>query len=179
MKAYVDATRTERVLTVGQQVLLSTKNIRPKYGKKKLMPSQVGPFTVIRQVNDVAYKLDLPKTWKLHSVFHVSLLVPYNDSGRYRPPPVELLGEDLEYEVEAILLHKAVRGHTGDSGGGGSEDDNPKNYKYYIKWEGYGPEHCSWEPYKNLKNCKAMLDAYWRRQSPDSDSQPPRKRSKY
>jgi hypothetical protein len=82
MKAYADAGRSERVLAVGQQVLLSTKNLKPKFGKKKLMPSQLGPFTVLRQINDVAYKIDVPKHWNLHTVFHVSLLHPYHITER-------------------------------------------------------------------------------------------------
>ena len=37
-----------------------------------------GPFTIIKKVGSVAYKLDLPEAYsKLHHVFYVSMLNPY------------------------------------------------------------------------------------------------------
>jgi hypothetical protein len=32
-----------------------------------------------KQVNEVAYRLDLPSSMKIHPVFHVSLLEPYRE----------------------------------------------------------------------------------------------------
>ncbi len=52
----------------------------------------------------MACHLELPSHWKLHLVFHVSLLKTYHRFGRYQPPPVliEIEGA-LEYEVEQVL----------------------------------------------------------------------------
>ncbi|KAJ3153020.1 hypothetical protein HK101_001764 [Irineochytrium annulatum] len=59
------------------------------------------------------------------------------------PPNVEDDGEeDKEYVVEKIVKH---------SGG--------KFGKYLVKWEGYGPEFNTWEPYENVCELKA-LDVY-------------------
>jgi hypothetical protein len=41
---------------------------------RKVLPKFIGPFTVIKCVNAVAYKLGLPETMKVHDVFHVSLI---------------------------------------------------------------------------------------------------------
>ena len=106
-KAYADTHRRELHLSVGDQVLLSTKNIKVKTaGTHKLLPKWLGPFKIIKSVNEVAYKLDLPASLKIHPVFHVSLMKPYKPGGRVQTPPVpELIEGEMEYEVEAILAH--------------------------------------------------------------------------
>ena len=63
----------------------------------------MGPFKVVQRVNDVAYELELPKPWKIHKVFHVSLLKPYHKGGRHQPPPPALLVEGEE-EFEVFLF---------------------------------------------------------------------------
>ena len=58
----------------------------------------------------MAYGLDLPPAWRVHSVFHVSNLKRFKLSEELEreeepPPPMIVEGEE-EYEVEAILRHK-------------------------------------------------------------------------
>lgn len=74
------------------------------------------------------------------------------------PPPIEVDGE-LEWEVETILLHRAQRGKRRDD----EAPLDPKFCDYYVKWTGFGPEHCTWEPFKNLTNCQEILQEYWLR----------------
>jgi hypothetical protein len=64
------------------------------------------------QINDVAYRLDLPPHLHLHLVFHCSILEPCIISTipncvRPTPPPVQLL-DGPKYEVAAILDLKFV-----------------------------------------------------------------------
>ena len=40
----------------------------------------MGPFFVTKRVGPVAYELELPQTWKIHPVFHTSLLRPFKMS---------------------------------------------------------------------------------------------------
>ena len=51
-------------------------------GKERLYPKlsmrYYGPFQVIDKVNEVSYRLGLPNHWKIHNVFHVSLLRPFS-----------------------------------------------------------------------------------------------------
>jgi hypothetical protein len=100
----------------------------------------------------VAYRVELPPNLKLHNVFHVSLLKLYHpDSRSNLPPPPELVGEDLEYDVEAILQHRSVK------------HGRKATTEFLIKWAGYPPEHNTWEPEDNLDNCPDMLKDYWAR----------------
>ena len=139
-KSYADSRRREDSFAVGASVLLSTKNLRLKApGVRKLLPRFIGPFRVLRRIGEVAYKLELPSHLRLHDVFHVSLLKPYQASGTVQPPPpLEVSDGSLEYVVEQVLTHRVRR--RGQS----------STREYLIKWEGYGPEHNSWEPERNL-----------------------------
>ena len=104
--------RRDVTYQVGDQVLLSTKNLRPAVGAKKLMPKYVGPFEVIALHGPVAVKLLLTDGFeRLHDVFHVSLIKPYKVRDQSSPivVPVPLNHVDglPAYEVEAILAHQA------------------------------------------------------------------------
>ena len=134
---------------VGEEVLLSTRNLRLKSpGARKLLPRFIGPFAVVARVGDVAYRLALPDSLRIHDVFHVSLLARYVAGKDYMPPPLPIVVDGaLEYEVERVLMHRSR------SSGRKSVHD------YLIKWQGYGPEHNSWEPESNLP--RELIDEYW------------------
>jgi hypothetical protein len=114
-KAYADKRRRDLPgYAVGQEVLLSSRNIKFKHTRtRKLLPRYIGPFPVARVISPVAYKLKLPTNIRMHDVFHVSLLKPYKGDGSVQPPtPPELIDGELEYEVESVLAHRErkVRG---------------------------------------------------------------------
>jgi transposase InsO family protein len=149
---------------VGDQVLLSTKNMRPAAGVKKLMPKYVGPFEVTELVGPVAVRLLLTSGFeRLHNVFHVSLIKPYKvrdeNSPTVTPVPLDYVGGFPVYEVAAILAHQSR---------------TPKSRKrkekavgkvrvtaYYVKWKGFGSDHDSWEPSSCVDGCDELLTAYW------------------
>ena len=60
--------------------MLNAKNIRTKRPSKKLAPKLYGPFKILEQRGELAYKLEISDQWKIHPVFHVSLLEPYRTS---------------------------------------------------------------------------------------------------
>jgi hypothetical protein len=153
-KSYADAKRSEVTFALHDQVLLCTTNLKPKFGTRKLYPRWLGPFKVTKVVNDVAYQLDLPSSMKIHNVFHVSLLKPYKSDGSVKPPPAPLAVDGhLEYEVEDLLGVRQVKAGT------------KFRQEFLVKWKGYGHEHCTWEPEKNLTNCSDILSLFWKAQA--------------
>ena len=50
-------------------------------GHKKFRAKYVGPFPINARVGDLAYRLELPKTMRMHPVFHVSRLKAYVEGG--------------------------------------------------------------------------------------------------
>jgi hypothetical protein len=154
-KAFADKRRVEKVYKVGDKVLLNPKYLNLKHSEtnRKLLSKWIGPFEVVQVVGPVAYKLKMNPGWRVHPVFHVSLLELYRENGRVQPPPPPIEMEDaLEYEVESILEHR-FRGKK-----------HPKAY-YKVPWKGYGIEHNSWEPESNVVNAPEILADYWKRQA--------------
>ena len=57
----------------GDKVWLNSKYIKTKRNRK-LEAKFFGPFRVLHPVGKQAYKLELPRKWRIHDVFHVSFL---------------------------------------------------------------------------------------------------------
>ena len=142
---------------VGDKVWLSAKNINVHQPTKKLGVRQLGPYEVTARVGDLAYRLKLPPSLKIHDVFNVDLLSPWkgNEVNGIEPPepePVEVDGEE-EWEVEKVLDSRRKY--------------NPKTKKqelqYEVKWKGFSQVHNTWEWASNLENAPEKVKAFHRR----------------
>ncbi len=99
---------------VGDKVWLLRKNIATTRPCAKLDYKRFGPFKITKLVGLVACQLELPPQFKIHNVFHVSLLEPYHENPipechREPPVPVEIEGQE-EFEVQEVLDSKKIRG---------------------------------------------------------------------
>jgi hypothetical protein len=93
-------------MKVRDQVWLEGKNLQVT-GSRKLLPKQYRPFTILEQIRQVVYQLELPASMKVHNIFHVDLLMPYKKMEAYdtpyaQPPPMIKEGKE-EYEIELII----------------------------------------------------------------------------
>lgn len=164
-KLYADKNRRKVEYKVGDRVLLDTRNIKLKaVGTRKLLPKFIGPYTITKRINEVAFKLKLPHSLHLiHDVFHVSMFKLYkeDDERMPRPPqPVEIEGE-FEFEVEAILGHRVSR-RRGRPPRSQAAAGPALVRSFLIKWKDQGHEENSWEPESNLTNCPELLNEYLR-----------------
>ncbi len=143
----------------GDLVMLSTKHIKLLYkGCPKLMPRFVGPFKVTEVINPVAFRLELPKTFRIHNVFHASLLKPFvSRPGHTSHPPPIIVADDEEYEVELLVNRRLKKARTVKAGKH-SEKKQYFRYEYLVRWKGYGPEQDEWITEKELlRHCKALI----------------------
>jgi hypothetical protein len=80
MKQFADQKwREAPSYAVGQEVWLDAQNVKTEHPEKKLSLRRLSPFNVLRPVPQDAhypstYHLALPPSWKIHLVFHMSLL---------------------------------------------------------------------------------------------------------
>lgn len=155
-KRYADQSRRDASFDLGAQVLLSTSHLKLRNSKDtsttaKLLPRRVGPFTVLERIGKAAYKLKLPDGWRVHPVYHVSLLKPYQTDGRVQPPLPNLIDGEVYFLIDRILAHRVVK------------RGRKAIHEYLIRWLGYGSEHDSWIPHENAaesENGKTLSD-YW------------------
>ena len=94
-------------------MLVSTRNLKIKGIPGKLQKRFVGPFDVIEKIGQQAYRLSLPADWKIHPVFHISLLKDWRtaDLQEDRPAPTDDVTdvEEPYYEIERILRWRKVK----------------------------------------------------------------------
>jgi len=144
--------RQEDSFHVGDQVLLSTAHLQTDAEKRrplrKLQSKFVGPYIISSVISPTAYKLDLPASMRVHPVFHISLLrryhpAPQEFASRVQapPPPIEISGQDAEYEVQAILDKRT----------------HYRKVQYLVHWKGYPAYDATWEPLDNLKNAQDAI----------------------
>lgn len=74
------------------------------------------------QVAAEAWRLLLPRTWRIHPVFHSSQLKPALGAPRQVQPVALDEGQEPEYEVEAIVGRRVARGRQ----------------EYLVSWKGFG-----------------------------------------
>ena len=48
-----------------------------------MAPKREGPFKIEDVLGPVTYQLKLPESWKIHKVFHATLLRPYKENKVY------------------------------------------------------------------------------------------------
>lgn len=152
-KHNADKHRQDTNFQLGQKVLLSTQNIKVKQpGTPKLLPKWIGPFPIVKLVGPVAVKLELPAQYKIHDVFHVSLIKPYKARKDAVPPgPIAVLEDGPYWAIDRILAHRDVK------------VGKKTRREYWVSWDGYGPENNSWEPEDGITD--AAIDEYWASQA--------------
>ena len=129
---------------------------------KKLSPRLYGPFKLLEKRGNRAFKLDISSRWKIHAVFHLSLLEPYKVSNRPHrelPPrePEDIEG-DLECEVERIVKSEVIT-YTRKVRRVNKEF---KELRYFVKWAGCSSEQNTWEPPEGLVNPREVLEKFHR-----------------
>jgi hypothetical protein len=133
---------------------------------KQIAPKQTGPFKITEVISPITYRLSLPKEWRIHPVFHSSLLTPFTTTETHGPafptPVPDIIEGEEEYEVEGILKHKRIK---------------PKTH-LLVRWKDQPTTEDSWEPEEHLTHAKEALADYWARTEEFNRRKARRKNSK-
>jgi hypothetical protein len=145
MKLYADSKRSERTFQVGEQVLLKLQPyaqasvVNRPY--PKLAYKYFGPYKILAKIGQVAYRLDLPSSSKIHNVFHVSQLKEYHSDFTPvftdLPDPPEL--DTADTQPEKILDRRLVK------------RGNAALPQVLIKWTNIPEDSATWENWETLK----------------------------
>ena len=123
--------------------------MQTKRPSKKLSDKFDGPFPITKIVNPHAYKLELPRDWTIHPVFHTNFFRP----GSTDPLPGQLTtpspfapiiddeGQDT-WEVTKILNSRLHR----------------NKLQLLVDWVGDRPD---WQPFENVIGAPDVLDQYY------------------
>ena len=133
----------------GQKVWLEATNLHTPNRSAKLSPKREGPFPIKTKLSDLVYELELPHQWRIHPIFHASLLSPYHETKEHGPsfpqPPPDVIEGEEEYEIEAIVAHRG----------------QGQRRQYLVKWAGYPDSENQWLPTKELtRNAAEILNDY-------------------
>jgi len=112
--------------------MLSGRNIKTRHPSKKLDHKNHGPFQIERIVSPLAVLLTLTWKWKIHNIFHISLLEPFRTSKHRAPPDPSKIRQEAdnieqleEYDVEEVM--SSVERGRGTN----------KRILYLVKWLDY------------------------------------------
>ncbi|XP_047326921.1 uncharacterized protein LOC124930637 [Impatiens glandulifera] len=145
-KSYADKKRRDLKFERGDHVFLKVSPCKGiiRLGKKgKLNPRYIGPFEILEEVGDVAYRLALPPSLDtVHNVFHVSNL------RKYVPNPTHVIhheevqwAPDLAYEeVPTQILATQIR-----------KLRNKEIKMVKVLWSNHSSDEATWEVEQDMQ----------------------------
>ena len=136
---------------LGGKVWFNSKYIKTKRNCM-LKAMFFGPFQVFHLIGKQAYKLELPRNWRIHNVFYMSLLEQHTiRKGREFSVPEFEPGDNKKYEVEAIqdsiVYANEVDGHL-------------LELYYLVAWKSYLDKENIWEPFLVVMHLQKMVSTF-------------------
>ena len=106
-KQYADRHRQDLEFAIGDQVWLEAYNLSTDAPSKKLAAKRLGPYSILEKVGNTSYRIDIPITWRVHNVFHASLLLRTKEDrivGRVPDPqPVVQMQEQELWVIDRFI----------------------------------------------------------------------------
>ena len=135
---------------VRDSIWLKAWHLNTSHPSAKLVPKCYRPCRAKETISHTSFQLQLPPSWKIHPVFHASLLTPYKETKEHRinfpEPPPNLINGQPEWEVENVL--------------GSQWWCN--QLQYLVRWEGFSEAHDSWKPLIHINANHLIEDFHWK-----------------
>lgn len=132
---------------VRDMVILNSRNIRTTRPSKSLDHKNLGPFKIIRAINNIAYELELSEGIDIYPIFHPWLLHadnsdPLPEQSEESSPPIHTNEKSSEHQVDKVIdfriNHRRIDPYTEKKG----------CLMYKFKWISYD-DPTKWQPYWN------------------------------
>jgi hypothetical protein len=113
-KKYADKNRTKREFKIGDMIYLKLQPFRHTtfglHQSLKLTTKFYGPFRIVQRIGPAAYRLYLPQSATMHSVFHVSQLKQHIGPKAVPLANLPMVTSDVynKAEPEAVLDTRAL-----------------------------------------------------------------------
>ena len=130
--------------------MLFIKNLKNVRFKKKLFYKFTSSFKMIDVVKAQTYRLKLLKQWKIHFVFHVSLLKFYHKNlNVVASNEMIFINENEKWKVKDILKDKRKW----------------KKLYYFVRWKSFSLCEDNWIFKYYLTNAQKLLKQYYKRET--------------
>ena len=137
-KRYADRKRQDLSFAIGDRVWLESYNLSTDAPSKKLAAKRLGPYTILEQVGNSSYRLDILVTWRVHNVFHAGLLSRTKDDtipGRNPAPQPMIRIQDQElWVIDCFVNSRWFRG----------------KFQLKIRWEDQTEEQDDWRDFGEI-----------------------------
>ena len=137
-KRNADRTRQDREFGIGDRVWLESYNLSTDAPSKKLAAKRLGPYEILERVGASSYRLSIPAAWRVHNVFHASLLSRTKEDsipGRVPPPMPTVTIQDKElWVIDRFVNSRWFRG----------------KFQLKICWEDQSEEQDDWRAYEDI-----------------------------
>jgi len=143
-KTSLSSTREGTKFQKGDLVLALHRGDRPS---TKLSPRLRGPYEVMKKTGTNRYSIQHMFTQNIIDI-HLEHLRPFIGNKTKAIEAAKLDALTQEYEVEKIINHDFMK-----------KRKTLDNIRFKIRWSGWGPEHDTWAPYKDVSELEA-LDHY-------------------
>lgn len=88
--------------------------------------------------------MELPPKYRIHNVFHASLLEPYDSSRGEQYTTPDIVNGEEEWEVEQILSERITK----------------EGAQFMVKWKNWPAKYNQWVSQQDLSNASELLQEF-------------------
>jgi len=146
-------------LQPGDRVWLETTYLSTDRPSPKLDWKRIGPLTIAERLGPLTYQVNLPSSYKIHNVFHISLLTPVKDDRipgctLLPPEPITIVQKGDNNAPEVIEQHHIMERYVDSRWIINATGD--WQFQFKVKWDGL--DNLTWEDCNRLNEDAAKMN---------------------